>query len=80
MNVEEIEKFNTFQKEITKEIDFLKKIKDIFNLQNSENFQDILILQKHKYIDQVEKESLYILKKIYSDKIINNRKFTSSIR
>ena len=77
MNVEEIEKFNTFQKEITKESDFLKKIKDIFNLQNSENFQDILILQKHKYIDQVEKESLYILKKIYSDKIINNRKFTS---
>ena len=74
---EEIEKYNTFQKEITKENDFLKKIKDIMNLQNSERFQDILILQKQKYIEQVEKETLFILKKLYSDKIINNRKFTS---
>ena len=76
-NEEEIEKYNNFQKEITKENDFLKKIKDIFNLQNTEKFQDILILQKHKYIEQVEKEVIFILKKLYSDKIINNRKFTS---
>ena len=74
-NEEEAEKFNNFQKEITKEYEFLKKIKDIFKLQNSEKFQDILILQKHKYIDQVEKETLFILKKIYSEKIISNKKF-----
>ena len=79
-NEEEIEKFNNFQIEITKEGEFLKKIKDIFNLQNSEKFQDILILQKHKYIEQVEKEVIFILKKIYSDKIINNRKFKSLFR
>ena len=77
INEEETEKFNLFQKEIIKENEFLKKIKDIFKLQNSEKFQDILILQKHKYIDQVEKEVLFILKKIYSERIISNKKFNS---
>ena len=76
-NEEEIEKYNLFQKEILKENEFIKKIKDIFQLQNTEKFQEILILQKHRYIDQVEKEVLFILKKIYSDKIISNKKFNS---
>ena len=76
-NYEELEKYNSFLKEILRENDFLKKIKDIFSLQNSEKFQDILILQKHKYLEQVEKETLYILKKIYSEKVVTNRKFNS---
>ena len=76
-NEEEIEKYNLFQREILRESDFLKKIKDIFKLQNTEKFQDILILQKNRYIEQIEKEVLYILKKIYTDKIINNRTFNS---
>ena len=74
---EEQEKYNIFQKEIMKEHDFLRRIKDIFNLQNMEKIQDILILQKIKYIDQVEKEVLIILKKIYSEKITFNRRFNS---
>ena len=76
-NEEETEKINLFQKDILKENEFLKKLKDIFKLQHTEKFQEILILQKHKFIDQVEKEVLYILKKIYSEKIISNRKFNS---
>ena len=76
-NKEEIEKFNLFQKEILKEHEFLKKIKDIFELQNMEKFHDILILQKHQYIEQVEKEVLFILKKLYSEKIINHRRFNA---
>ena len=76
-NEEEIEKYNLYLKEIIKENEFLKKIKDIFNLQNTEKFQEILILQKYKYIDQVEKEVLFILKKLYSEKIMTNRKFNS---
>ena len=73
-NEEEIEKYNLFQREILRESDFLKKIKDIFKLQNTEKFQDILILQKIKYLEIVEKEVLSIFKNIYSDKIILNRK------
>ena len=76
-NEEETEKYNIYLKEIVKENEFLKKIKDIFNLQNTEKFQEILILQKYKYIDQVEKEVLFILKKLYSEKIMTNRKFNS---
>ena len=76
-NEEETEKYNIYLKEIIKENEFLKKIKDIFNLQNTEKFQEILILQKYKYIDQVEKEVLFILKKLYSEKIMTNRKFNS---
>ena len=63
-NEKEIEKYNLFQREILRESDFLKKIKDIFKLQNTEKFQDTLILQKNRYIEQIEKEVLYILKKI----------------
>ena len=76
-NEEEKEKFNLFQKEIIRENDFLKKIKDIFVLQNSEKFQDILILQKNKYIDLIEKEVLFILQKLYSENIISHRRFNS---
>ena len=47
-NEEETEKYNIYLKEIVKENEFLKKIKDIFNLQNTEKFQEILILQKYK--------------------------------
>ena len=74
---DEEEKYNIFQKEIIRENEFLKKIKDIFNLQNMEKFQDILILQKIKYLETVEKEVLSIFKNIYSDKIVLNRKFNS---
>ena len=76
-NETETDKYNTFQKEIIRSNDFLNKIKDIFKLQNAENFQDILILQKQRYIEQIEKEVLYIFQKLYTDKIINNRSFNS---
>ena len=76
-NDTETDKYKNFQKEILRSKDFLNKIKDIFKLQNTENFQDILILPKDRYIEQIEKEVLYILKKIYTDKIINNRTFNS---
>ena len=71
------DKYNTFQKDILRSNEFLNKIKDIFKLQNTENFQDILILPKQRYIERIEKEVLYIFKKIYSDKIISNITFNS---
>ena len=74
---DETEKYSLFQKEIYKENDFLIKIKDIFNLQYEEKFQDILILQKNKFLEQLEKEVLSILKKLYSEKILSNKKFNS---
>ncbi len=74
---EEIDKYDIFQKEIIKENDFLIKIRDIFKLLYKENFQDILILQKQRFLEQLEKESLSILQQIYSDKIISNKKFNS---
>ena len=74
---EEQEKYTLFQNEIIRENEFLKKIKDIFNLQNMERFQDIIILQKNKYLEIVEKEVLSIFKNIFSDKIILSRKFNS---
>ena len=80
MNVqseEETQKFNLLQKEMYREKDFLKKIKDIFDIINSEKFQHIIILQKKKYIEQVVKEVLLILKHIYSENITSNKKFST---
>ena len=74
---EEIEKFTLFHKEIFKEREFLEKIKDIFNMQYEEKFQDILILQKNRFFELVEKGVLSIFKNIYSEKIISNKKFNS---
>ena len=76
-NEELTEKYSLFQKDILNENNFLRKIKDIFNLQNDEKFQDILILQKNRYLEQIEKEVLLIIKNIYSEKIIINKKFNS---
>ena len=73
---EEINKNDIFQKEIIKENDFLIKIRDI-KLLYKENFQDILILQKQRFLEQLEKESLSILQYIHSYKIISNKKFNS---
>ena len=49
----ETDKYNAFQKDILRSNEFLNKIKDIFKLQNTENFQDILILPKQRYIEQI---------------------------
>ena len=76
-NEEELEKYNLFLKEILKENDFVRKIDNIFELQNQEKFQDILILEKERFVEAIEKEVLFILKKIYSEKTLSNRKFTS---
>ena len=76
-NEELNEKYSLFQKDILSEHNFLRKIKDIFNLQNEEKFQDILILQKSRFLEQIEKEVLLILKNIYSEKIVNNKRFNS---
>ena len=74
---EEIEKYKLFEKEISKKDDFIKKINDIFKLQYYEKLQDILILQKHQFLEQIEQEVLFILKKLYSDKILSNPEFNS---
>ena len=74
---EEAQKYNLLQKEMYREKVFLKKIKDIFDTINSEKFQDIIILQKNKYIEQVVKEVLLILKHIYSENITANKKFNT---
>jgi len=74
-NEEEAQKYNLLQKEMYREKDFLTKIKDIFEIINSEKFQDIIILQKNKYIEQVSKEVLLMLKQIYSENISTNKKF-----
>ena len=76
-NEEEIQKYNLLQKEMYREKDFLKKIKDIFDIINSEKFQDIIILQRNKYIEQVVKEVLSMLKQIYSENISSNKKFNT---
>ena len=47
---EEMEKYKLFEKEITNENDFIKKTEEIFKLQYFEKLQDILILQKNKYM------------------------------
>ena len=72
---EENEKYHLFENEILNEEDFTKKIKDIFRLQYFEKLQDILILQKNQFLEQIEQEVLFILKKIYSEQIITNLKF-----
>ena len=77
INDEETEKFHLLQKEMYREKDFLKKLNEIFEIINSEKFKDILVLHKNKYIDQVVKEVLLILKNIYSDKIMTNKKFNT---
>ena len=74
---EEAQKYNLLQKEMYREKDFLKKIKDIFDIINSERFQDIIILQRNKYIEQVVKEVLSMLKHIYSENITTNKKFNT---
>ena len=74
---EEAQKYNLLQKEMYREKDFLKKIKDIFDIINSEKFQDIIILQRSKYIEQVVKEVLLMLKHIYSENIKTNKKFNT---
>jgi len=74
---EEAQKYNLLQKEMYREKDFLKKIKDIFEIINSEKFQDIIILQRTKYIEQVVKEVLLMLKHIYSENISTNKKFNT---
>ena len=65
---EEVEKYNLLQKEMYREKEFLKKIIDIF---------DIIILQRNKYIEQVVKEVLLMLKHIYSENITTNKKFNT---
>ena len=79
-NKEEIDKYNLFQKEIFREHDFLMKTRDIFNIIYEENFQDILILQKQRFLEQLEKDVLTIFYQIYSDKISFNKKFNSLLR
>ena len=74
---EDIEKYSLFEKEISKESEFLKKIQDIFKLQYFEKLQDVLILQKSQFLEQIEQEVLFILKKLYSDQIITNTQFNS---
>ena len=74
---EDIEKYNLLEKEFSKKEDFIKKINDIFKLQYFEKLQDILILQKHQFLEQIEQEVLFILKKLYSDKITSNPEFNS---
>ena len=74
---EEMEKNKNFELELSQESDFIKKIKDIFKLQYFEKLQDILILQKHQFLEQIEQEVLYILKKLYSEQIILNAEFNS---
>ena len=74
---EEVEKYNLLQKEMYREKEFLKKIIDIFDIINSEKFQDIIILQRNKYIEQVVKEVLLMLKHIYSENITTNKKFNT---
>ena len=74
---EEIEKYKLFEKEIMNENDFIKKIEDIFKVQYFEKLQDILILQKHQFLEQIEQEVIYILKKLYSEQITLNNKFNS---
>ena len=64
-NNEESEKYEQFESELLNENDFIKKIKDIFKLQYFEKLQDILILQKHQFLEQIEQEVLFILKKLY---------------
>jgi hypothetical protein len=60
-----------------REKDFVKKIIDIFDIINSEKLQDIIILQRNKYIEQVVKEVLSMLKQIYSENISTNKKFNT---
>ena len=74
---EEMEKYKLFEKEITNENDFIKKTEEIFKLQYFEKLQDILILQKAQFLEQIEQEVLFILKKIYSEQITLNTKFNS---
>ena len=74
---EENEKYDQFEIDIINEDDFIKKIKDIFKLQYFEKLQDILILQKHQFLEQIEQEVLYILKKLYSSQILSNNYFNS---
>ena len=76
-NNEESEKYEQFESELLNENDFIKKIKDIFKLQYFEKLQDILILQKHQFLEQIEQEVLFILKKLYSSQIISNNYFNS---
>ena len=76
-NEEEVQKYNLLQKEMYREKDFVKKIIDIFDIINSEKFQDIIILQRNKYIEQVVKEVLSMLKQIYSENISTNKKFNT---
>ena len=76
-NNEESEKYEQFESELLNENDFVKKIKDIFKLQYFEKLQDILILQKHQFLEQIEQEVLFILKKLYSSQIISNNYFNS---
>ena len=73
---EEKEKYILFELELSKDNNnFIKKIKEIFKVQYFEKLQDILILQKHQFLEQVQQEVLYILKKLYSNQIISNPKF-----
>ena len=72
---EEKEKYILFEKDISKEDEFIKKIKDIIKLQYFEKLQDILILQKNQFLSQIEQEVIFILKKLYSSQITSNQKF-----
>ena len=74
---EEKEKYILFEKDISKEDEFIKKIKDIIKLQYFEKLQDILILQKNQFLSQIEQEVIFILKKLYSSQITSNQKFNS---
>ena len=65
---EEMEKYKLFEKEITNENDFIKKTEEIFKLQYFEKLQDILILQKAQFLEQIEQEVLFILKKYIPNK------------
>ena len=76
-NNEESEKYEQFESEILNENNFIKKIKDIFKLQYFEKLQDVLILQKHQFLEQIEQEVLFILKKLYSSQIVSNNYFNS---
>ena len=74
---EEKEKYILFEKEISNQDEFIKKIKDIIKLQYFEKLQDILILQKSQFLSQIEQEVIFILKKLYSSQIASNPKFNS---
>ena len=73
VSIEETNKLSEFKKDIKNERSFSEKIKNIFQSEFDEIFEDILILSKEDFMSNIMNNINQLLLDMYSEEEINDK-------